>query len=77
MDRRYPEGVVSDSNREEVSRLQGHINAAEYFLGQASRYNFPNPIRTECLQQAAIHASLAQALAAAEANGLLPEEDYL
>lgn len=48
---------------EQPGRLEGHINAAEYWLHQADIYNFPDPIRTECLQLAAVHASLAQALA--------------
>lgn len=47
----------------EPSRLEGHINSAEFWLNQAESYVFPDPIRTECLQLAAIHASLAQALA--------------
>ena len=47
----------------EPDRLEGHINSAEYWLNQAENYNFPDPIRTECLQLAAIHASIAQALA--------------
>ena len=47
----------------ELSRLDEHLNSAEYWLHQADIYVFPNPIRTECLQLAAIHASLAQALA--------------
>ena len=45
-------------------RMEEHINAAEYWLNQADIYNFPDPIRTECLQLAAIHASVAQALGA-------------
>ena len=48
---------------EQPTRLERHINAAEYWLSQADIYNFPDPARTECLQLAAIHASLAQALA--------------
>lgn len=48
---------------EEPDRLEGHINAAEYWLHQAGIYDFPDPARTECLQLATIHASLAQALA--------------
>jgi hypothetical protein len=49
---------------EQPGRLEGHINAAEYWLHQADIYDFPHPARTECLQLAAIHASLAQALSA-------------
>lgn len=52
-------------NDEEPGRLEGHINAAEYWLRHADIYDFPNPARTECLQLAATHASLAQALTAA------------
>lgn len=52
---------------EQPDRLKGHINAAEYWLNQADIYDFPNPARTECLQLASIHASLAQAL-----RGLTP-----
>ena len=50
---------------EKPGRLERHINSAEYWLHQADLYNFPDPIRTECLQLVAIHASLAQALAGA------------
>ena len=53
---------MSEDEGREPDRLEGHINAAEYWLNQAGIYDFPNPIRTECLQLAAIHASLAQAL---------------
>ena len=53
------------SDDEQPGRLERHINAAEYWLNQADIYNFPDPIRTECLQLAAIHASLAQALGVA------------
>jgi len=56
-------------DEQEPTRLEGHVNAAEYWLGQAGIYNFPNPARTECLQLAAIHASLAQALAATGSSG--------
>jgi hypothetical protein len=49
-------------DEEEPGRMEGHINAAEYWLNQAGIYNFPDPARTECLQLASIHASLAQAL---------------
>ncbi len=42
--------------------MQQHINSAEYWLMQADLYDFPNPARTECLQLASIHASLAVAL---------------
>ena len=45
------------------TRLEGHINSAEYWLNQADNWDFPHPIRTECLQLAATHAALAQALA--------------
>lgn len=54
---------------EEPTRLEGHVNAAEYWLNQAGIFNFPDPARTECLQLAAIHASLAQALATMAAKG--------
>ena len=57
---------------ERPCRLEGHINAAEYWLNQADIYNFPDPIRTECLQLAAIHASLAQALSARESRAAGP-----
>ena len=50
-------------DEQEPTRLEGHVNAAEYWLSQADIFNFPDPARTECLQLAAIHASLAQALA--------------
>lgn len=56
-------------DEQEPTRLEGHVNAAEYWLNQADSYNFPDPIRTECLQLAAIHASLAQALATAGGRG--------
>jgi hypothetical protein len=52
----------------EPDRLERHINSAEYWLNQADLYNFPDPIRTECLQLAAIHASIAQALACATSH---------
>jgi hypothetical protein len=48
----------------EPTRLEGHLNAAEYWLMQADNFEFPNAARTEMIQLAAIHASLAQALAA-------------
>jgi hypothetical protein len=54
---------------DEPSRLEGHINAAEFWLMQAGNWEFPNPIRTECLQLAAIHAPLAQALSASPTMG--------
>lgn len=56
-------------HEQEPTRLEGHINSAEYWLNQAGIYKFPDPSRTECLQLAAIHASLAQALAAAGGRG--------
>lgn len=63
------------SEEDEPTRLEGHLNSAEYWLNQAGIYEFPNPARTECLQLAAIHASLAQAIALAESmqnrNGAL------
>ena len=48
---------------DEPTRLERHINAAEYWLNQADLFDFPNPIRTECLQLAGIYAELAGALA--------------
>jgi hypothetical protein len=67
---------MTESEREETRtddeqphRLEGHINAAEYWLGQADIYDFPDPVRAECLQLAAIHASLAQALALTTHHG--------
>lgn len=54
---------MDEADEEEPTRLEGHVNAAEYWLSQADIYEFPNPARTECLQLAAIHASLANALA--------------
>ena len=57
----YPDSAED----EEPTRLERHINAAEHWLQQADLYEFPNPVRTECLQLAAIHAGLAQALAQA------------
>ena len=48
-----------------AERLARHINAAEYWLNQADIYEFPNPVRTECLQLAGIHAAIAQALSTA------------
>jgi hypothetical protein len=59
-----PEGERGRGS-DEPGRLERHINAAEYWLHQADIYDFPKPIRTECLQLAAIHAALAQALAQA------------
>lgn len=47
----------------EPTRLEGHLNAAEFWLRQADNYNFPNPARTECIQLAQVHATLADALA--------------
>lgn len=55
--------VIREQPPESQFGLQGHINAAEHWVRQAGNFEFPNPIRTECLQLASIHASLAQALA--------------
>lgn len=52
---------------EEPGRLEGHVNAAEYWLNQAGIYEFPDPARTECLRLADIHARLASAIAAVPA----------
>jgi len=60
-----------DSGRDpDITRLQEHLNSAEYWIMQAGNFEFPNPARTECLQLAAIHASLAQAIATAGAAGM-------
>jgi hypothetical protein len=59
----------------EPGRLERHVNASEYWLQRAGYYDFPSPIRTECLQLAAIHASLAGALAATE-EGSQPERFF-
>lgn len=48
----------------EITRLEGHVNAAEYWVHQADNFDFPDPCRTECLQLAGIHAQLAAAIAA-------------
>ena len=48
---------------DEPTRLEGHVNAAEYYLGQAENFNFPDPARTECIRLAGVHATLADALA--------------
>lgn len=56
---------------ETVGRYEGHVNAAEHWVMQADNFDFPNPIRTECLQLALIHACLAQALSA---RPIEPEE---
>ena len=55
----------------EPNRIERHVNSAEYWLNQADIYTYPDPIRTECLHLAGIHAQLAQALAAAK----IPEDD--
>jgi hypothetical protein len=57
------EACAESGGDEAVGQLEGHINAAEYWVMQADNWDFPNPVRTECLQLAAIHASLAQAIA--------------
>ena len=54
---------------DELTRLERHVNAAEYWLNQADIYDFPSAVRTECLTLASIHAALAQALS------LMPREN--
>jgi hypothetical protein len=54
-----------DEDDSEPTRLEGHLNAAEHWIRQADNFDFPNAARTECLQLASIHATLAQALAIA------------